>query len=85
LPHRLAGGAGMVCLSGYCDAGQDEVDAGEELFAIVMPGQLRRHLMHERVIGGIELRPLRGDGREEGRPIRIAREEAGARGVPEEA
>jgi hypothetical protein len=50
-----------------------------------MPGQLRRHLMHERVIGGIELRPLRGDGREEGRPIRIAREEAGARGVPEEA
>ena len=35
MPHRLAGGAGMVCLSACCDAGQDEVDAGEELFAVV--------------------------------------------------
>ena len=50
-----------------------------------MPRQLRRHLMHERVLRGVELRPLRDDGREEGRPIRIVREEAGARGVPEEA
>ena len=68
-------------LSEGCDAGQDEVDAGEELLAVVVPGQLRGHLMHERVLRGVELRPLRGDGREEGRPVRLARDEAGGGGV----
>ena len=46
-----------------------------------MPGQLRRHLMHKRVFRGVELRPPCGDGREEGRSIRVAGEEAGGRGV----
>jgi hypothetical protein len=70
-----------VRLSDCCDAGQDEVDAGEELFAVVVPWQLRCHLMHEGVLRGVELRSLCGDGREEGRPVRLARQEAGARGV----
>ena len=66
------------CLSDGCDAGQDEVDAGQELLAVVVPGQLRRHLTHERVLRGVELRPPCGDGRKEGRSIRVAREKAGA-------
>src|SRR5580704_12677249 len=70
-----------VRLSDCCDAGQDEVDAGEELLAVVVPGQLRCHLVYEGVLRGVELRPLCGDGREEGRPVRLAREEAGARSV----
>src|SRR6202050_766303 len=37
--------------------------------------------MHERVLGGVELRPPCGDGPEEGRPVRPARDEAGGRGV----
>ena len=47
-------------LSDGCDAGQDEVDAGQELLAVVVPGQLRRHLTHEWVLRGVELRPLCG-------------------------
>src|SRR5580658_5682097 len=68
-------------LSDGCDAGQDEVDAGQELLAVVVPGQLRRHLTHERVFHRVELRPPCGDGREEGRSIRVGREEPGGRGV----
>jgi hypothetical protein len=68
-------------LSDGSDTGQDEVDAGPELLAVVVPGELRRHPTHERVLRGVELRPPCGDGREEGRPVRLAREEAGARGV----
>jgi hypothetical protein len=49
-----------------CDAGQDEVDAGQELLTVVVPGQLRCHLTHERVLRGVELRPPCGHGREEG-------------------
>ena len=49
-----------------CDASQDEVDAGEELLAVVMSGQLRRQLTHERVPSGVELRPLGGYGHEHG-------------------
>src|SRR5277367_5281169 len=49
-------------LSDGCDAGQDEVDAGQELLAVVVPGQLRRHLMREWVFRGVELRPPCGDG-----------------------
>ncbi len=64
-----------------CDAGQDEVDAGQELLAVVVLAQLRRHLTHERVLRRVELRPPYGDGREKGRPVRLAREEAGGRGV----
>ena len=45
-----------------CDGGQDEVDAGKELLAVVVLGQLRRHLMHERVFSGVELRPPCGGG-----------------------
>jgi 2-polyprenyl-6-methoxyphenol hydroxylase-like FAD-dependent oxidoreductase len=41
-------------LPGGSDAGQDEVDAGQELLAVVVLGQLRRHLMHERVLRGVE-------------------------------
>ena len=43
------------------DAGEDEVDAVEELLAVVVVAQLRRHLVHERELRRIELRPLRGD------------------------
>jgi 2-polyprenyl-6-methoxyphenol hydroxylase-like FAD-dependent oxidoreductase len=43
-----------------------------------VPGQLRRHLTQERVLHGVALRPLCGDGREKGRPVRSARDEAGA-------
>ncbi len=39
------------------DAGQDEVDAGEELVAIVVLAQLRRHPTHERVRRRVEPRP----------------------------
>jgi Transmembrane secretion effector len=38
-------------LSDGSDAGQDEVDAGEELFAVIVLGQLRRHLTRERCSG----------------------------------
>jgi hypothetical protein len=51
------------------------------LLAVVVPGQLRRHLTHEWVLRGVKLRPPCGDGREEGRSIRVPCEEAGARGV----
>ena len=63
------------------DAGQDEVDAGQELLAVVVLAQLRRHLTHERVPRGVEARPPIGDGREEGRSICGGRGEAGGRGV----
>src|SRR5271156_2960 len=68
-------------LSDGSDAGQDEVDAGQELLAVVVLAQLRRHLTHERVLRGVELRPPCGDGREEGRSVRLACEEARGRGV----
>ena len=68
-------------LSGGCDADEDEVDAGQELLAVVVPGQLRRDLVHERVLRGVELRPPCGDGLEKRRPICLGRDEAGGRGV----
>ena len=68
-------------LSDGSDAGEDEVDAGEELLAVVVLAQLRGHPMHERVLRGVELSPPCGDGREEGRSVRLARNEAGASGV----
>ena len=52
-------------LSDGFDAGKDEVDAGKELLAVVMAGQLGRQLTHERVLRGAELRPLSGDRPEE--------------------
>ena len=64
-----------------CDAGQDEVDAGQELLTVVVPAQLRCYLTHERVLRGVKLRPPCGDGREEGRSIRVALDEAGSRGI----
>ena len=68
-------------LSDGCDAGEDEVDPGEELLPVVVLGQLRRHLTHERVLRRVELRPPCGDGREEGRSICLGPEEAGTRSV----
>lgn len=47
------------------DAGEDEIDAGQELLAVVMFGQLRPGLVHGWVSGGVELRPPCGDGGEE--------------------
>jgi len=44
-------------LSDGCDAGQDEVDTGQELLAVVVLGQLSRHLMHERVHRGVRAAP----------------------------
>src|SRR5271170_6295746 len=66
---------------GGCDAGQDEVDAGQELVAVVVPGQLRRYLVHKRVPRRVELRPLCGEGGEEGRPAGPGRDEAGSGSV----
>lgn len=68
-------------LSDASDAGQDEVDPGKELLAVVVFAQLRRHLSYERVLRGVELRPPIGDGREKGLPIRLAHIETGVRGV----
>jgi hypothetical protein len=42
---------------------------------------LRRHLADERVLGRVELLPPRGEGREERGSVRIARQQAGARGL----
>jgi hypothetical protein len=47
------------------DAGEGEVEAGEELLAVVVFAQLRPGFVHGWVSGGGELRPLRGDGGEE--------------------
>src|SRR5947208_1800755 len=44
-----------------CDTGQEDVGAGEELFAVVVLAQLCRRLVHERVLTGVELLPLCGD------------------------
>jgi hypothetical protein len=52
-------------LSNRGDAGQDEIDTGDELLAVVVDGQLGCHLMHKGVLGGVmPRRPLRSDGRE---------------------
>jgi len=48
------------------DAGEDEIDAGEELLAVVVLAQLRSGFVHGRVSSGVELRPLRGDVGQEG-------------------
>ena len=47
------------------DAGEDEVDAGEELLAVVVFAQLRPGFVHVWVFGWVGLLPLRGDGCEE--------------------
>jgi hypothetical protein len=46
------------------DAGEDEIDAGEELLAVVVFAQLRPGFVHGWVFSGVELRPLCGDGGE---------------------
>jgi 2-polyprenyl-6-methoxyphenol hydroxylase-like FAD-dependent oxidoreductase len=64
------------------DAGQDEIDAGQELLAVVVLAQVRSGLAHGRVANGVELGPLRGDGGEEGRSVGLAAgERAGVGGV----
>ncbi len=63
------------------DAGQDEVDAREELLAVVMPGQLRRDLAQERIRCGIELRPSCGNGRQKRDAIRLALSAARVGGI----
>ena len=47
------------------DAGKDEIDAGEELLAVVVFAQLRPGFVHGWVFSGVELRPPCGDGCEE--------------------
>src|SRR5580692_12179101 len=44
------------------DAGKDEIDAGEELLAVVVFAQLCCGFVHGWVPGEVELRPLCGDG-----------------------
>ena len=44
-------------LSDGFDAGEDEVDAGKELLAVAVLGELGRQLTHERVLRAVELRP----------------------------
>ena len=55
------------------DPRQNEIDAGQELRALVVRGQLRRHLAHERVLRRVELRPPIGHGRDDLRLPRLAR------------
>ena len=71
----------MIRLTQGCDAGQDEVDAGQELLAVVVFAQWRRQLAHERIVLGVEPRPLRGDAAEERRAVRLRGEAAGIGGV----
>ena len=47
------------------DAGQDEIDADEELLAVVVFAQLRPGFAQGWVSGRVELRPVCGDGGEE--------------------
>ena len=68
LPARswlLPGSAVLARTVHGLDAGQDEIDAGEELLAVVVFAQLRPGFVHGWVSSGVELRPLRGDGGEE--------------------
>lgn len=43
-------------------ARQDQIDAGEELFAVVMVPQLSGDLVHEGILLGRMLQPFVGDG-----------------------
>lgn len=60
-PWLLPGRAVLACTV----HGLDEIDAGEELLAVVVFAQLRPGCVYGRVFSGVELRPLRGDGGEE--------------------
>src|ERR1700691_5978138 len=81
-PWLLPGRAVLARTVPGLDAGEDEIDAGEELLAVVVFAQLRPGSVHGRVPGGVELRPLRGDGGEESRPVHLAAgERAGVGGV----
>ena len=53
------GSGGSSRAARRCHAGQDEVDAGEELGAIVVRTHLLRHRARERVLLGVEFCPLR--------------------------
>ncbi len=66
-----------LCL--WLDAGarQDEVDAGNELLAIVMLAQLRRHPPEKWTRFGIILNPAPGYGLQPRLAIRSARKRAG--------
>ncbi|MEY9873190.1 hypothetical protein ABH931_002672 [Streptacidiphilus sp. MAP12-33] len=63
---------GSRCLLQGCDAGQDDVHADDELFAVVVLAQLRHCRVDERVPGGVQLCPLRGGLVEEGGSVRVA-------------
>jgi hypothetical protein len=60
-------------LSDRVDAGEDEIDAGKKLLAVVVHGQLFGYLSHEGVFRRVKLRPLRGDGAEKRCPIGVSR------------
>src|SRR6185312_7104961 len=63
------------------DAGENEVDPGEELLAVVVLAHLVRDGSGERVVVGVELFPRRRYGVEELGAVHIGPENAGVRGV----
>ena len=62
-PWPLPGRAALGRTVHGLDAGEDEIDAGQELLAVVMFEQLCPGFVHGWVSGGVELRPLCGDDR----------------------
>ncbi|MFD3585839.1 hypothetical protein [Streptomyces sp. NPDC058683] len=54
------------------DAGQEDVDAGDELIAVVVLAQPCRRRVYERVPAGAQLRPSFGGVVQEGRSVRVA-------------
>jgi hypothetical protein len=64
-PWLLSGRAVLARTVHGLDASEDEIEAGEELLAVVVFAQLRPGLVHGWVFDGVELRPLCGCGGEE--------------------
>jgi 2-polyprenyl-6-methoxyphenol hydroxylase-like FAD-dependent oxidoreductase len=63
------------------DAGEDDVDPGEELRAVVVPAHLVRDRPGERVVVGVERLPRRRHGVEGTGAVRVGPEDAGVRAV----
>ena len=53
-------GASLITQVG--DSGQDEIDAGQELFSVIVFGELPGDAAHEGILVGVELRPFVGHG-----------------------
>ena len=67
------------CLPAGRDAGQEDVDSGEELFPVVVLTQQGCRLVHERI--RVRLRPRRSQGLEIVLPCRVVGDASGPCGV----